>query len=374
MADQFELPIPIKLTNPHHVDEYYGPAEGYIDVAAACAAVPIEVRYYGLTVGIQSADGIVEYWWRKLLTNEGLIPKTTGGGDGEPSTPYTLPVASDTVLGGVKIGADSGLEIDPTTGHLKAKPTEGGAVDFTPNVTLNSLKAGTRYQISAQRAFELATTAYFTPAFEGFTFDGVGSTTREEGTAYSAGVHPFAWGTSNQANIAPGGLTIRDITANQNLATGLENDGFENISVPGFTVGLGESRRYLISGNDTNGDAFFAQIVISGARYIFYGSMGSAPTTSAQVRALAGKQLTTQGNTFTLNTGNVDRTFGFWAPPGLTLKLVTDQETNATLTSQYVAQPFSVDNAGGTPVAGTLYVMQQAIPFSSNHRHLITLG
>lgn len=370
----FEIPFGIRPTNPVPVDAYSGPAEGYVDVAAACAAIPMVVRYHGMTVRIQSADGIVEYWWRKDLSDAGLIPKTTGTGTGT-GTPYSLPVATDTTLGGVKVSDGSGLQIDPDTGQLSLENQASTEVDITPNVTLNGLRAGQRYQVSFQRFAELATTVYYEPGFAAFTFDNQGPTTREEGTSYAGGAHEFGWGTTNQGNIQAGSLSIRDVTTNTLLASNLVNDNVESVTVAAFTVGLGESKRFRISGLNSNNQAFSADVVISGARAMFWGSAGARPNSSAAVRALSGSQLTTQGNQFTLQTGTTSRIFAVWVPQGLSLQSVFDLDSaNANLTSQYTASPFAVNNAAGAPINGTLYVMEQAVAYSSNHRHAVTVG
>ncbi|GGG34262.1 hypothetical protein [Hymenobacter glacieicola] len=371
MDPAFEIPFGIRPTNAVPVDAYSGPKEGYIDVAAACAAVPFVVRYYGQEVRIQSANGIVKYSWVSDLSDAGLVPLASGTGTG--GTPYTLPVATETTLGGVKVG--QGLSIDSTTGVLSADAAQGATVDITPNVTLNGLKAGTRYQISLQEFATLATTIYYAPSFGSFTFNGTSSTTVPVGTSYATGSRRFAWNTNNSQSISPAGLTIRDVTGNQNLATGLPATGFTDVSTPGFSVVQGLSRRYLISGNDTQGNVFTAEMTVSGAYEIFYGSVANTPTTSAQVRALPESRLTTQGNQFIINTGSVNRRFAFWVPQGLSLQSVFDLDSaNANLTSQYAASPLSVNDAGGSPVAGTLYVMEQAVPYTSNHRHAITVG
>lgn len=75
MAEPSQLPIPIKLTNPTALDYYAGP---WPSLAAARAAVPVPVRYDGLTVKI---IGQGEYWWLEAdLSDAGLITKSTGSG------------------------------------------------------------------------------------------------------------------------------------------------------------------------------------------------------------------------------------------------------------------------------------------------------
>lgn len=374
---EFELPVRVKQTNAGHVDFYYGPPEGYVDVAAACLAVPFVIRYWGQTVGIQSTvngqPSITEYWWRRGLSDAELEQKT-GDGDTTPNE-YNLPVATPTVLGGVKVSEGSGLQINPLTGQLALENQEGSNPEFTIEGITEFLdrfpqnKTGT-----AENFFRTLLKRYQEPGFGGFTFRGLGSRTQELGTSYPAGPSEFAWGTNNQANIQAGSLKITDITAGTVLGQNLANDNFESLNTAAFTLIAGESRRFRIEGLNTNNVAFSTDVVMSGAAAIFWGPAAARPGTSAAVRALAGSQLTNQGNTLILNTGTTHRIFSLWLPAGLSLQLVLDLETNATLTGLYAATPFSVNNAGGAAVAGTLYVMEQAIPYSSNHRHQLSIG
>lgn len=75
MAKPFQLEIPggVRRTNPGPVDAYYTPGGGvvgYSSQAEACAFVPFEVRFDGLTVFV---TGLGEYWWQAPdFSNSGL--------------------------------------------------------------------------------------------------------------------------------------------------------------------------------------------------------------------------------------------------------------------------------------------------------------
>lgn len=58
----------------------YGP---YPDLFTVISTVTTE-RYQGLTVGVITNEGIVEYWWKDGLANEDLIVKSNGSSSGEP--------------------------------------------------------------------------------------------------------------------------------------------------------------------------------------------------------------------------------------------------------------------------------------------------
>jgi hypothetical protein len=49
----------------------YGP---YADIATALAEITTE-RYAGLTIGIETQNGIVEHWWRNGIADNDLVPK-----------------------------------------------------------------------------------------------------------------------------------------------------------------------------------------------------------------------------------------------------------------------------------------------------------
>jgi hypothetical protein len=116
-------------------------------------------------------------------------------------------------------------------------------------------------------------------------------------------------------------------------------------------------------------------INLNGYYRYFFGPVQSVPGGSAAVRALANSRLTNAGNQFVLDTGAQANKFALWLPNGRSLQSVVDQDAlNADITSEYHVSDLAVNDAGGNPVAGKLYVMQQAVAYSSSHRHLITVG
>ncbi|WP_343524383.1 SGNH/GDSL hydrolase family protein [Pedobacter sp.] len=75
-----EIAKGFKKLNPGPLDEWYGP---YANTTAACTAIPnivvegVNFRM-GKTVGIITIDGIVEYYWKEIFTDAGLVPKMLG--------------------------------------------------------------------------------------------------------------------------------------------------------------------------------------------------------------------------------------------------------------------------------------------------------
>jgi len=107
-------------------------------------------------------------------------------------------------------------------------------------------------------------------------------------------------------------------------------------------------------------------------RLIFYGPSSTNPTTSTDIRNLNQRIFTNGVNPVTLNTGNIYNIFAFAAPTGTTINEVLDLDAlNANITSNYVLNSFSVQDFGGTNTNYNVYVMTNAIPYSSNHRHQI---
>jgi hypothetical protein len=109
---------------------------------------------------------------------------------------------------------------------------------------------------------------------------------------------------------------------------------------------------------------------------IFYDAVSTFPTDSTTARALSNSRFSNSGNSFTLNTGSTLTKFCIILPPGKTLSSVIDQDAlNLDITSQYVQSAITVNDAAGTPVSTyKIYAMSQSVPYSSNHRHNITIA
>lgn len=119
-----QLPGSLKVLNPYPVDWSYGP---YANVAAAKTAIPLAIRYDGLTVQI---TGSGNYWWKQTdLTDTGLIPKDSN-----------INVSSGILLG--RTTAASGLveEITVSNGLTLSAPGTttlklGGALTVDTDIT-----------------------------------------------------------------------------------------------------------------------------------------------------------------------------------------------------------------------------------------------
>lgn len=106
---------------------------------------------------------------------------------------------------------------------------------------------------------------------------------------------------------------------------------------------------------------------------IFYGPSASSPASSADVRSLGTKVFTDSSNPFNLNTGTVYSNFAVAMPSSLSITEVIDLDAlNANITNNYTLNTFDVQDGGGASSAYDVYVMTNAISYTSNHRHRVT--
>jgi|GEM_PF-4327355 len=82
MTNATEIAKPFKRTNPGHIDLLYGP---YNSLAEACREVPnatkevdgVEKNFRaGQVIGLNTPDGIVEYWWPNNTDDTDLVVKS----------------------------------------------------------------------------------------------------------------------------------------------------------------------------------------------------------------------------------------------------------------------------------------------------------
>lgn len=125
----------------------------------------------------------------------------------------------------------------------------------------------------------------------------------------------------------------------------------------------------------TAGTEYTNIITLRGFMPIFYGSTPTVLTSGSDIRSQLDKVLDDLISEFTLQTGTVDRVFQFWIPQGRSLVSVIDLDAfNADITSTYLESPFQGEDAGGNLIPGTLYTCTNDIPYSTDHRHVITLN
>jgi hypothetical protein len=106
---------------------------------------------------------------------------------------------------------------------------------------------------------------------------------------------------------------------------------------------------------------------------IFYGPTSGTPSTSTAVRNLSSRIFSDENNPFILNTLTTQKIFSAAMPLALSISEVLDLDAlNANITANYVNSSVSVANYTGDTSSYNVYIMTNAIPYSSNHRHQIT--
>lgn len=115
--------------------------------------------------------------------------------------------------------------------------------------------------------------------------------------------------------------------------------------------------------------------------FIFYGPVASAPVNSAGVRALPTRAFTNVLSTpFILNTGTTLNIFTVALPTAVAAHDVITQvldldALNANITSNYINNPFTVNDPSGNGSTYNVYTLTNAVPYTdvpTGHRHQIT--
>ena len=117
-------------------------------------------------------------------------------------------------------------------------------------------------------------------------------------------------------------------------------------------------------------------VIFKGYLPIFEGAVAIKPTTSAEVRSLDKELEDEDSNIFILNTGTTEKIFSLWVPDFLNIVSIIDLDAlNADITSSYISERLTIDGLNPlTPdLTGTLYTMEQGVPYDTNHRHQITI-
>ena len=209
------------------------------------------------------------------------------------------------------------------------------------------------------------------------------------------------------ANFNPGSITNGDGTTGPNLVGSATNYRFTGTGIsqtdqPGNTLSItwdmlyGDNDWDVVVSHDagmgvytdnkgntgTNLDGNRAAGTVSdtntspnftGRYKLFYGTGGTTPTTSAEVRALSSEFDT--DNTFTLVTGNTDTKFKIALPPGRTIVSVIDTgNLNADVTSTYLLSTITVNDAGGTARTYNYYEANYGSPYPTSTNHVVTIS
>lgn len=157
------------------------------------------------------------------------------------------------------------------------------------------------------------------------------------------------------------------------------------VSISGTTANINlTNHNDIVNLSDTNSISYRVQVtdnyqtniseisLVSLLNVIFYGSKGSVPTTSGDIRTLDNMLFTDSLDTFILNTGTTYSKFVVAIPSTLNITEVLDIDAlNVNITNSYVINTFNVSDFIGTNVSYNVYTMVNSIQYNFNHRHQI---
>lgn len=170
------------------------------------------------------------------------------------------------------------------------------------------------------------------------------------------------------------------VTANTNPITSIYVDGNFISPTGGNQNGVSSGNTAMASGNYiktvsvsdgslTTNESETIEFLYN----IFYGNTSSVPTTSADIRALSNNF--NYGTVFTLNTGTINSVYVIAVYNTHTLQTVIDLDAlNLDLTNQFSLTNFNVNDASSNPVLYNIYIMNSAIPYTSNHRFQVLIN
>lgn len=107
---------------------------------------------------------------------------------------------------------------------------------------------------------------------------------------------------------------------------------------------------------------------------VYYGPLDIIPQTQDDVKRLENITFYQADKLeYKLDTGNQLKTFVIAIPSEKTLDLVLDENAMyADITSTYIQQTMIITNNNGDDVEYNVYTMQNAIPYTRNHKHAFT--
>lgn len=169
-------------------------------------------------------------------------------------------------------------------------------------VTVNGIPAGTTLTgLTFEYLLQNIYAPYQAPAFTSFTISGQ-STLIEVGTVLS-GMKNFLWATSNSGNVQPNSINIRDVNANVLIATGLANDGAENVNIGSIVNSSPISQSWRGEGVNTQLGTFMSSNFTVNSIYpVFYGKVASGGAPSGGNRPVANQALINSGTVAVVNS------------------------------------------------------------------------
>lgn len=276
---------------------------------------------------------------------------------------YTITLADlQTLIG----GGGGGGGADPFT------------ADFIPTVQFGQYAPGATVPANGKTARQVILDAYIpyiNPAFTSFAITGQ-AIQIEVGTTITSGSKTFTWGTSTPGNINTNSIVVRNITASTILASALANTGSSNISVPApIQLNANNATQvFQIQATNTHSTQFTQNLTITANLLRFYGTPGSAPINSANVRALGNQ---TFNSTFSINitAGQTVISFAYDASRAdiSNGSVIYTQGLGASVGNTFTKSTFNVNDAGGTARSYKVYTAVLGAPYPSTATYVVTI-
>lgn len=194
-------------------------------------------------------------------------------------------------------------------GGSATEPTYSGATPST-NTVGAILPGFDPTGFTSLELWERALVSYQAPTFSSFSISGQSSTI-EVGTALS-GSKTFLWATTNNGNILPNSIAVRDVTANTLIGSGLANDGSESLSIGTITNTSPITRAWRAEGTEQNdpatNDTFVSSNFTVSSVYPFFYMVSSSPITDTDMQAAIAAGTATK--VLSGASGTINITFG----------------------------------------------------------------
>lgn len=174
-------------------------------------------------------------------------------------------------------------------GDFSSGNTGGDTILYNNNIpipaSIGGIVVGTVFTNKTMKEmWDMLLYPYQTPTFTLFVIQGQ-TTPLEVGNSILAN-RTFTWNTSNNDNIVPNTLVIRDITNAVDLAIGLANDGNETVTMGAITKNGATSHTFRISGTNTKAQNFQRDYSVNWQWRIYYGENILSSLTETDIKTL----------------------------------------------------------------------------------------
>ena len=127
---------------------------------------------------------------------------------------------------------------------------------------------------------------YEYPQFTSFYIENQ-STTLEIGDKVTGGTRNFIWDTTHDENIQANSIAIKDLTTNTELASGLANDGSEQLDIGGDIVNTSPNSTHVwrISATNTKNETFGRNFTVAWRARVYWGSTANENPDESEINS-----------------------------------------------------------------------------------------